>query len=60
MRKFNHLLQSKNIAEILKCLKRLNDYNEHVIKGLTSNRSKYDVESKLEEHDLEKLKKHYK
>ena len=55
-------LKSNVIAEVLNktpqiCSKWLKDYNEHGIEGITSNRSKSGVKSKLTEKDLEKLRK---
>ena len=55
-------LKSKVIAEVLNktpqiCSKWLKDYNEYGIEGITSNRSKSGVKSKLTEKDLEKLRK---
>ena len=55
-------LKSNVIAEVLNktpqiCSKWLKDYNEYGIEGITSNRSKSGVKSKLTEKDLEKLRK---
>ena len=54
-------VKSKEIAEVLNktpqtCSKWLKYYNEYGLEGLTSNRSKSGVKSKLDEDDLKKLR----
>lgn len=55
-------LKSKDIAVVINkspqiCSKWLKNYNENGLKGIISNRSKSGVKSKLNEDDLEKLRK---
>lgn len=55
-------IKSKVIAEVLNkspqiCSKWLKNYNELGLEGITSNRSKSGTKSKLNEKDLEKLRK---
>ena len=55
-------IKSKVIAEVLNkspqiCSKWLNNYNERGLEGITSNRPKSGSKSKLDEEDLEKLRK---
>ena len=55
-------IKSNVLAKVLNkspqiCSKWLKNYNEYGLEGITSNRSKSGVKSKLDENDLEKLKK---